>query len=452
MTTSLSPRTAPGPAGEAASPTRPTGRPPARPPAAPPPRVLRSWLRAQALNVTRHAAALRPFGPTEFGTGPQAPSPGHVAAVNRLLAQLGTELDSRTTAVGQAARRASSAPTGPALRELVTRTEEAHGAVRATEAVWDWYFEFFGQRQSRYGPWLLACDRIALDVYQDVYMGLGRAKSVPAPPPMSYMRTGFSPATFRRDVRLQRLGSQPNPFPIVQLPYHRLVNPWTLGAILHEISHNLHTELGLSRAVPEALHARLREAGAPPAVAGTWARWNRETFADLLGLLLGGPAIVASLIDILARSPASVTTYSPAGVHPLPLLRTRVSTVLLARMGFPEQARALQAVWDRTYGGVRPAAPEALIRTAPRVVPLVVDTLCYRPFEALGKRSLAQVFSFDHRHEAMVEEAGARLARGIDPGIVPERFLIGAARHALDRRLAPPDVIARHFYRDLGRR
>jgi hypothetical protein len=354
--------------------------------------------------------------------------------------------------VVRAARRAAPAPTGAALREVVTLVEQAHGAVRDTEAVWDWYFEFFGQRQSRYGPWLLACDRIALDVYQDVYMGLGQARSVPAPPPMSYMRTGFSPATYRRDVRLQRLGRQPNPFPIVQLPYHRLVNPWTLGAILHEISHNLHTELGLARAVPEALHASLLEAGAPQAVALTWARWNRETFADLFGLLLGGPAIVASLIDILARSPASVTTHDPAGVHPVPLLRTRVSTELLTRMGFREEARAFQAIWDRTYGTIRPAVPEALISTAPRVVPLVVDTLCYRPFDALGKRSLAQVFSFDQRHAAMVREAGSRLAHGLDPGIVPERFLIGAARHALDRRLAPPDVIARHFYRDLGRR
>jgi len=449
MTTSLPTRPASANVAGGAAPSVP---PSPRLSAEAPSRTLQLWLRAQALNVVRHARALRPFEPTEFGIGPQAPSPGHVTAVNGLLGSLGRELDRRTTAVVRAARRASGAPTGEALREVVTLAEQAHGAVRATEAVWDWYFEFFGQRQSRYGPWLLACDRIALDVYQDVYMGLGGVRSVPAPPPMSYMRTGFSPATYRRDVRLQRLGAQPNPFPIVQLPYHRLVNPWTLGAILHEISHNLHSELGLARAVPETLHARLREAGAPRAVALTWARWNRETFADLLALLLGGPAIVASLIDILARAPAGVTTYSPASVHPLPLLRTRVSTELLTRMGFPEEARAFQAIWDRTYGDVRPAAPEALIRTAPQVVPLVVDTLCYRPFEGLGKRSLAQVFSFDQRHAAMVREAGTRLARGIDPGIVPERFLIGAARHALDRRLAPPDVIARHFYRDLGRR
>ena len=46
-----------------------------------------------------------------------------------------------------------------------------------------------------------------------------------------------------------RAGSdkQLNPFPLVQLPYHRLVNPWTLGAVMHEVSHNLQTDLGLSK-------------------------------------------------------------------------------------------------------------------------------------------------------------------------------------------------------------
>ena len=41
---------------------------------------------------------------------------------------------------------------------------------------------------------------------------------------------------------------------------------------------------------------------------------------------------------------------------------------------------------------------------------------------------------------------------GTDPGILPERFLIGASRVALERRLARPGVITRNFYNALGRR
>ena len=52
----------------------------------------------------------------------------------------------------------------------------------------------------------------------------------------------------------------------------------------------------------------------------------------------------------------------------------------------------------------------------------------------------------------MIEEAAQRLAKGIDPGVVPERFLIGAVRIAVDRRLADPELLMRNFYVELSRR
>src|SRR5580658_4711618 len=56
--------------------------------ARPPHPVLRPWLRAQAINVTRHAAALRPFRREEFGTTAASPSEGHIQAVNTLIGSL----------------------------------------------------------------------------------------------------------------------------------------------------------------------------------------------------------------------------------------------------------------------------------------------------------------------------------------------------------------------------
>src|SRR5262249_14999064 len=49
-------------------------------------------LRAQAINVNRHAAALRPFKQGEFGTGASAPTEGHVRAVNELIKMLRSDL------------------------------------------------------------------------------------------------------------------------------------------------------------------------------------------------------------------------------------------------------------------------------------------------------------------------------------------------------------------------
>jgi hypothetical protein len=355
--------------------------------------------------------------------------------------------------VAQAARGSINSPTPENLARLLVLKDRAHDRVRAIETIWDFFFELFGQRQSIYADWLLGCDRIALDCYRYAYLGVGTARSIPAPPPFSYMRTGFSPATFRRGVPLSRLGRQKNPFPLIQLPYHRLVNPWTLGAVLHEVSHNLQNDLDLERAVPKAIALKLLRAKVPRAVVMIWVRWNREIFADLSGLLLGGPAIVGSLMDVVGRSPSSALGFSARGVHPTPYLRGFLSIELLRRMGFPAEAKAYAQAWRAMYPDPRRGNfPPAMLRNAPEVIARVVDAICYTPFSSLGNRCLSQAIRFEPKEQVMIEEAARRLAAGNDPGIIPERFLIGATRVAFDRRLARAEVIKTNFYKELARR
>jgi hypothetical protein len=418
------------------------------------PAVLPAWLRAQSINVTRHAAALRPFRREEFGTGPAAPSEGHLQVVNGLISSLRRGLLKMSRSVTNAFSAASAEPSSPRLQRAVVQKDQAHKWVQGIEKIWDFYFELFGQRQSMpYGEWLLSCDRIALDCYRMAYTGLGAARSVPAPPPFSFMRTGFAPATIRRGIPVRRLGKQLNPFPLVQLPYHRLVNPWTLGAVMHEVSHNLQTELGLSKDVPRNVALRLLEADLGRFVASVWARWNREMFADMSALLLGGPEVVGSLMDVVGRAPGAVFGFNPRGVHPTPYLRTLISVELLRRMGFPDEAEHYRRAWTRIYPNQRAGnIPEAILKSFPQACALAVDTMCFRPYRSLGNKSLAQVIHFEKKDQQMVEEAARRLAAGVDPGIVPERFLIGASRVALNRRLARPGVIMRNFYQELVRR
>jgi len=432
--------------------------PPRRPAAAPwagaAPFVLAPWLRAQSINVTRHAAALCPFRRQEFGSGPASPSEGHIQVVNNLISRLRQGLLKMSKGVTNAIDAASEEPNSPRLQRVVVRKDQAHKWVQGIEKIWDFYFELFGQRQSMpYGEWLLSCDRIAMDCYQVAYTGLGTAKSIPAPPPFSFMRTGFAPATIRRGIPVRKLGKQLNPFPLVQLPYHRLVNPWTLSAVMHEVSHNLQTELGLSKDIPRNVALRLLEAGLRRSVASVWARWNREMFADMSALLLGGPEVVGSLMDVVGRAPAAVFGFNPRGVHPTPYLRTLISVELLRRMGFPDEAEQYRRAWTRIYPNSRAGnIPEAMLETFPQACALAVDAMCYRPYKSLGNKSLAQVVRFEKKEQQMIEEAARRMAAGVDPGIIPERFLIGASRVALNRRLARPGVIMRNFYKELVRR
>jgi hypothetical protein len=174
--------------------------------------TLNRFVAAQALNTQRNIVALRPFRRDEFGTGAASPSEAHIQAANQLMANLRGRLLKLVERINQAMAASTGQPTPQQLRSFLVRKERALQGIKLIEKIWDYYLELFGQRQTRFGDWLLATDRIALDCYQTVYTGLGRARSIPAPPPFSYMETGFTPATFRRGVPLTRLGRQANPF------------------------------------------------------------------------------------------------------------------------------------------------------------------------------------------------------------------------------------------------
>lgn len=413
--------------------------------------VMVPWLRAQAINVTRHAAALRPFKADEFGTGSEAPTAGHIQAVNALITKLRSGLLHMSGKVSKSAKSTMQQPSTAALQDLMYKKSKAHHWVRGIEKIWDFYFELFGQRQSRYAKWLLSCDRIGLDCYRTSYLGLAIARPIPAPPPFSYMATGFAPATFRRGIPLKRLGKQLNPFPLIQLPYHRLVNPWTLGAVLHEVSHNLQNDLGLARDIPRKVGLSLLRAGASKQVARTWVRWNREMFGDMSGVMLGGPYFVGSLMDILARDPETVVRFNSRTPHPTPYLRMLINTELLRRMGFESESRQYSKAWKRIYPNPDSGnIPPAVLKSFTEACPVAIDAMCFQPYASLGNRSLAKVMNFGNKEHQMIEEASRRLAAGVDPGIVPERFLIGAVRMALDRRMARPEVLTKNFYKALA--
>jgi hypothetical protein len=421
--------------------------------AAGPTPVLLPWLRAQSINVTRHAAALRPFKREEFGLGAAAPSEGHIQVVNQLITKLRRGLLKMSEKVHDAIATATEKPSTPRLQRVVTRKDNAHRWVQGIEKIWDFYFELFGQRQGKYGDWLLSCDRIAMDCYQAAYTGLGVARSVPAPPPFCYMRTGFAPATIRRGIPVRRLGKQINPFPLVQLPYHRLVNPWTLGAVMHEVSHNLQSDLGLNKDVPRQVGLQLLKANMGRFVSSVWVRWNREMFADMSALLLGGPEVVGSLMDVIGRAPAAVFAFRRTGPHPTPGLRLLISTEMLRRMGFEKEAEQYARAWTRIYPNPRIGTiPKKVLATFPKACAVAVDAMCFRPFPSLGNKSLSQVIRFEKKDQAMIAESAKRIAAGVDPGIIPERFLISAARVALNHRLARPGVITENFYKELVRR
>lgn len=408
---------------------------------------MRHWIRSQIVNGSRHANSVRAFDRREFGEGPNAPKEANIRAVNALLREVSRGQARAIARLGVIGNGALRNPTRMRLGAFARANSAAHAHTRLTEKVWLFYFNLFDQRTGPFANQLLSMDRIALDCYQACYMGLGKARSIPTPPPMAYVEAGYGPATYRRGVKLTKLGKLSNPFPLVKLPYHRLINPWSLGAVPHEIGHNLQNDLSLWPVAPKLIRAALQKVGLPTGVIAIWMRWHKEIYADLIGCLLIGPYYVSSLLDVVGKSPERVARFNPTGVHPTSYVRPLINTELLKRIGFAKEAEAFEQGWRSIYpASVTKGLPDAFWRTFARASRETVQALCFEPHHAYGGKALTNVVRFRRQDLPVVREAAKRMADGTNPGIVPERFLICAAREALQRKLAEPDRISARFY------
>jgi hypothetical protein len=416
--------------------------------------VLTRWMVTQSVNLARHIESLRPFAYGEFGTGSAAPSRAHLDAVNRFIGEFRARLTDGGAWFDAAIAQARKDPNEDNLERLLSRKDAVSRRVLYVEGIWDFYFDLFVQRLSAFGERLRAVDRIAANCYEDLYLALGTARPTPTLLPFSYANSGFGPLTYRRGVPLPRLRNHPNLFPLVVLPQHRLDAVWALSSVLHETAHNLQADLGLWDVLPQMIFTRLTGEGRlPTQVATVWARWHKEITADLFAVVLGGPATVESLMDVVGRSRPSTIRFAAAGVHPTPVLRVPINLALLRRLGFARLADDLGAAWKRLYPRVTPHdVPEHLLSTFGRAAELTVDVIAFTPHPQLAGKSLAQLVEFGPGQQTLVDQAAALLASGQDAGTVPPRLMISAARRALDLRLATPQAITDSFYRSLGRR
>jgi hypothetical protein len=417
-------------------------------------RLLDNWVNIQSINLCRHAKSLRPFSKDEFGTGPMAPSEGHIDAVNRLIEKFRTQLIEKARWVDAAAQAARREPNSDRLRLLLERKQKVGDQVLYLEGIWDFYFDMFVQRLSAFGERLRAIDRIAVGCYEKVYVGLGSARPMPSLLPFSYADSGFSPYTIRRNVPMQKLRHNPNLFPLIVIPQHRLDNVWALSSVLHEVSHNLQADLGLWEVMPAQIYQRLTTEGKiPPEIAKVWAQWHKEMMADMFALVLGGAAAIESLMDVVGRGRHATLAFSPMSAHPTPYLRVLINLILLRRLGLQSMADDLTRVWQRLYPRVSANdIPPQFMKTFYPAAELAVDTMVFQPYPQFGNKSMAQVVDFGPAQLELIQQAGRRLAKGEEPGTIPVRLMISAARFALDSRLAKPQTITDNFYRILGRR
>jgi hypothetical protein len=193
-----------------------------------------------------------------------------------------------------------------------------------------------------------------------------------------------------------------------------------------------------------AVRQRVLLASGDPGVTLIWTRWHKEIFADLIALLLGGPASARSMMDFLSHPAERVLTFRPLGVHPTAYLRTFVMAEMVRRMGFEADAAQMQATWQDLYGKYAASGrvPKILLETAPRVIPHVVDEIAYQTRRGLGQRTLADVVPFRRDDQRAIRAGAHTIARGQVPPGLPPRFAVSASLYAFEQSMAPPQRIA----------
>lgn len=379
---------------------------------------------------------------------PHTPSQAHFAAANRRLTQIDSDIHERLQSLADEFRRDGS-DHAALLAHMALVEREVDRARRA----FGLFFEVFSQRGTHFAGALHACDNIAMDCFRVVRDAAPGLFHRPLLKPVTYLEHGFSPATFRRGVMMRRLLGEQNPFPLVRVPYERIESPWGMGVLLHEIGHNLHADLGIWHETEAAVQQRVLSVTGDPWLTRIWGRWHKEIFADLIALLLGGPAIARSMLDFLAYPPPRAATFRPLGVHPTPYLRAFLLAEMLRRMGFVADARGVRTLWGTLYGASIGDArlPARLLSTATRVVAHVVDELAFQTRRGLGHRALVDVIPFRRADEAAIVRAAPLLLAGRVPRELPPRFVVSASRYAFERGPRSSQALAHTVLRHLAR-
>lgn len=413
---------------------------------------IRRFLTVKARNLAYRAGRLSRLDSHSLGIRredrPFVPSPAHMAMANQRLAEIDREVQSALERMREWFQQGSSS-----ADELLSQAALVERQIDRARRAYGLFFEVFSQRGTAFAQALAACDTIAADCFRVVRDNAPGLLPRPLLKPVTYLEHSFSPATFRRGVMLTRLLGEKNPFPLVRIPYERIEAPWGMGVLLHEVGHNLQSDLGVWHETRLALQRRILLVSRSAWLTRIWSRWHREIFADMVALLLGGPASARAMKDFLAYPAPRVLSFRPLGVHPTPYLRLFLLAEMLERMGFGSDARVLRDVWQQMYAPHLAAArlPRLLLATAHHIIPHVVDEVAYQPRRGLAQRALADVIPFGSRDERQIQSGARQLARGRIPNDLAPRFVVSASRVAFEQRLAPQTEIAQTVVRHLTR-
>jgi hypothetical protein len=261
---------------------------------------------------------------------------------------------------------------------------------------------------------LAILDRVAADAYVTVLQrahGLGLVDRLAlSVVPLCTLHAAYSSISYAHKVEARQRG--PVPVPLVFVSYDRAANPWDWPLVFHELGHPLQRDLcggtpALEVEWAAALSQLCLQAKGDPTTAGYWTQWSSEVFADVIGVMLGGPAYALALQEALALPREVLAQFHPEDPHPPQVVRVFLCAGVLRSLGFTGEAERLEQRQLAIYGPMPHF--EGLLAT----LPSVVMPLTTMPLQALHRRSLVDLVApFSYSDQRTIETAAHSLLEG----------------------------------------
>jgi len=192
-------------------------------------------------------------------------------------------------------------------------------------------------------------DRVATDAYVTVLQrahGLGLVDRLAlSVVPLCSLHAGYSAIAYAHKVEARQRGLVP--VPLIFVSYDRAASPWDWPLVFHELGHPLLRDLcggapALEIEWAAALSQLALQGTSDPTVAGYWSRWSGEVFADVIGVMLGGPAYALALQEALALPREILAQFHPEDPHPPQVVRIVLCAGVLRNLGFTGEAERLE--------------------------------------------------------------------------------------------------------------
>jgi len=265
---------------------------------------------------------------------------------------------------------------------------------------YDTYSDVLTQRGSpELGPLLSGCDVLAWDSMRRNHPALKMIE-----PPLVYCDRGFGASILREGVIFP--DKSPNPMPLIQIPYSRLKEKWNLTSILHEAGHEAIIRLGLKNAIPNALRASLKDAGAPDSIADLFAMWALEIGPDFWAFCGSGLAQAAGIREILALPPSHVFRVSWTDPHPPPYLRVLLSFEWCRQVWGRGAWDDWKKEWQEMYPLEQaPRGTRNVLERGNAFLPAVARALIETKFVELNRRAISDLFRLSAVNPLALEKA-----------------------------------------------